>query len=823
MSASGPFLPILLFLFGLIPDSAVHKDPARERLEQLAERESPRLPKAVRSKIAQSYGRLPLSFEPNRGQSDPRVKFLSHGRGYTLFLTSDESVLVLGSPPTAASTAEGLSRSDAPAGKVSDVLRIQWLGASSPSEPEGLARLPGASHYFTGRDPNTWHTGISTYAKVRYENLYPGIDLLYYGNREGQLEFDLVVAPGARPHAIALQFEGAEKIELNSGGDLLLYTSRGALQLRRPAVYQNVGGAPRAVAARYVLKGRTQVGIEVGAYDTGESLVVDPVLVYSTYLGGSAFDTGCTITVDAAGNAYLTGGTLSTDFPTANPLQPSNEGNRDTYIAKLGPGGSTLLYSTYLGGSGLDEGKGIAVDAIGNAYVTGNTFSSDFPTLNPLQPARGGSVDGFVAKVSRTGASLLYSTYLGGRAADRAQGIDVGPLGNAYVIGSTFSDDFPTANPLQPTSGGGQDAFLSKLNGDGSALIYSTYLGGSDGENVVAVPGISVDDVGNAYLAGDTASLDFPTAAALQPSSGGGVDAFAAKLDPSGLVLIYSTYFGGSGTDAANGVAFDSAGHAYLAGVTDSVDLPTANPIQSALAGGQDAFAAKLDPSGTSLVYSTYLGGGGDDEAAAIAVGGDGSAYLAGLTDSLDWPTSSPLQAELAGATDAFLSQLDPAGSALVFSTYLGGTDLDRARHVAVDPTGNIYLAGQTNSLDFPTQKALQPALTGDHDAFVAVVGSPCTLNLELTLTGPILSMDFTVGTFQPATWEVWLSVQGRLINLFSFPLPTTYPPRSIPISIPGFPPLGTIGVLTTLSTEADGILCLDLETIDTGAESALP
>ncbi|MDA2929354.1 SBBP repeat-containing protein [Acidobacteria bacterium AH-259-O06] len=721
---------------------------------------------ASQVRVTEAYGKLPLSFEANQGQSDPHVKFLSRGRGYTLFLTPTEAVLTLQKTVKSKAgnrrpTLRARLKDDNRAFSIqTTTVRMQLIGANPGPQVTGLEELPGKVNYFIGNDPAKWRTNVSTYAKIKYRDVYPGVDVVYYGN-QGQLEYDFVVAPGADPKTITLRFQGADTLEVDDQGDLVLHTGGGEVRLQKPLVYQEVDGVRQEISGGYRLKGQHQVGFQLGLYDAATPLVVDPVLVYSTYLGGFGNEGGFRIAVDPEGNAYVTGGTNSTDFPTANALQPAYGGDFDAFVAKLNPTGSGLVYSTYLGGSGRENfsefseeaffaGGGIAVDPEGNAYVTGFTSSTDFPTANALQPAfGGGDFDAFVAKLNPTGSALVYSTYLGGSGNDQGLGIAVDADGNAYVTGGADSD-FPTANALQPPSRELTqlpqshflaDAFVAKLNPTGSALVYSTRLGGSEEDFAW---GIGIDGAGNAYVTGATFSSDFPTANPLQPAFGGDIDAFVTKLDATGSALVYSTYLGGSGREnlseikegfiSAGDIAVDADGNAYVTGFTESIDFPTANPLQATCVGVFgcfDAFVAKLNPTGSALVYSTYLGGSFDDNGSGIAVDADGNAYVTGFTDSTDcpsnfalscFPTANALPNGPFGSA-AFVAKLNPTGSALVYSTYLGSTGFDNGSGIAVDADGNAYVTGDTDSTDFPTANPLQPAFGGgDVDAFIAKI-----------------------------------------------------------------------------------------------------
>ncbi|MBI2876397.1 MAG: SBBP repeat-containing protein [Candidatus Tectomicrobia bacterium] len=666
---------------------------------------------APRPQVNQAYGKLPSYFEANRGQTDPRVQFLSRGSGYSLSLTPAEAILSLGQGSRGLGT----------------MLRMHFLGAQPAPQMEGILPLPGKSHYFLGDDSSQWRTGVPHYARVKYRGIYPGIDLVFYGKHR-QLEYDFIVAPGVDPKAIRLGFEGTDPVGLDDEGNLVLDTAGGKLVQRAPVIYQDVNGTRRTVAGRYRLLGSKardsglgiqEVGFEVAAYDPTQPLVIDPVLEYATYLGGSKDDQGLGIAVDASGHAYVTGWTRSVNFPTAAPLQPASGGLSDLLVARLSPDGATLLYATYLGGSKDEQGLGIAVDASGHAYVTGWTSSTNFPTVSPLQPASGGLSDLLVARLSPDGATLLYATYLGGSGRDEGKGIALDGVGNIHLVGMTQSSNFPTAAPLQPTSGGLSDLLVAKLSPDGAALLYATYLGGSKDEQGL---GIAVDASGHAYMVGVTQSSNFPTVAPLQPAFGGGFsDALVAKLSPDGTALLYATYLGGKETDGGLGIAVDASGHAYVTGATQSPDFPLVRPFQSALGGkAYDAFVARLSPDGTALLYATYLGGKDVDGGLAIAVDTSGHAYVTGGTQSPDFPLVRPFQPALGGKTyDAFVARLSPDGAALLYATYLGGKGADGGFGIAVDASGNAYVTGNTASSNFPTVNPRQPVFGGISDAFI--------------------------------------------------------------------------------------------------------
>jgi hypothetical protein len=475
------------------------------------------------------------------------------------------------------------------------------------------------------------------------------------------------------------------------------------------------------VEGRYTLRANNQIAFHVGAYDPTLPLIIDPVLSYSTYLGGTQDDGGNSIAVDSAGSAYVAGTTFSADFPTASPLQATAGGSYDAFVAKLDANGSSLVYATYLGGSSSDQAFAIAPGPWDTVYVTGRTYSSDFPTVNAMQPAPGGSGDVFVARLSTTGSTLVYSTYLGGSSTEQGLGIDVGPSGNVYVVGSTLSPNFPLANPLQAAcvscAAGSPDAFVTRLNAAGSALVYSTYLGGSGSDEA---RGVAVDSAGNAYITGLTSSNNFPLVSPLQPVYAGAEDVFIVKVNSAGSGFVYSTYLGGTGTDEGRGIALDSSGNAYVTGLTTSADFPTATPAQATYRGSQDAFVAKLDSAGATLAYSTYLGGTGTDQGSSIAVDSSRQAYVTGYTTSTNFPLANPVQATYGGNQDAFVSKLSASGAALIFSTYLGGHNADTGTGIAIDSGSNPYVTGATSSNDFPTAAPMQAATGGGYDAFVA-------------------------------------------------------------------------------------------------------
>jgi hypothetical protein len=632
---------------------------------------------------------------------------------------------------------------------------MRLMGANSSATVAGEAELPGKTNYFIGKDPKKWRTNVATYAQVRYHNVYSGVDLVYHGNQGGQLEYDFVVAPGADPDSIRLAIGtdcqgGSDRLGVDSNGDFILKIDGGEVRFHKPVVYQLAGtdvrdenriiGKSRStndhrqyVEGRYALTASNQVRFALGPYDHSRALVIDPVLNYATYLGGSSANLGTGIAVDSVGNAYVVGSTFSTDFPTQNPYQGSNNSGsalRNAFVTKLDPTGSTLIYSTYLGGSYDDEGYGIAVDSLGAAYVVGTTASSNFPTTGgAFQTSEPGFVNAFATKLSPAGNTLAYSTYLGGNYVDYGQAIAIDSSHNAYVTGNTQSGNFPTTgSAFQSTLPGSTNAFVTELNPTGTSLVYSTYLGGN---YLDYGQGIAVDNHGNAYITGYTSSSNFPTtSSAFQQYEPGTTNPFVTKLNPSGSALVYSTYVGSSEFDYGYGIAVNSAGNAYITGATDSYYFPMAgNPVQSYYGGGvSDAFVAELTVGGDGLVYSTYLGGNAQDEGTAIALDQYGDAFVTGWTYSIYYfPITNAFQTTHGndnGEADAFVAMLNGVGSSLTYSSYLGGNNYDWGYGIAVDSAGNAYVTGQTSSTDFPvTGSAFQGTdATGTEESFVAQV-----------------------------------------------------------------------------------------------------
>ncbi|PYV26998.1 MAG: hypothetical protein DMG27_05145, partial [Acidobacteria bacterium] len=733
-----------------VPVSSGNSLSSASGTEQNSATQPGRANPAVEARLVAAYGKLPLSFEANSGQADDSVKFLSHGRGYTVSLTATEAALCFGAPERCGTRSAvkdneaALHRTAQPAGTL---VNMKLVGANRGPRVSGLDRLPGTANYFIGSNPRNWRTRVATYAKVRYKSVYPGIDLIYYGN-QAQLEYDFVVAPGADPKTIRLSLEGGGALKLDARGDLVLGGKGEEIRFHRPRFYQERGSRQQQVPGRYVLRGSHQVEFRLASYDARRPLRIDPVLSYSTYLGGNNFDQPNGIVVDSAGNAYVAGFTSSSNFPApSGALQATYAGSSDAFVSKLSPSGSSLVYSTYLGGSFTDQALAIALDSLGSAYIAGQTLSSDFPTTaGAFKTAYGGNGDAFLAKLSPDGSSLAYSTYLGGSGLDEARGIALDSSGNIYIAGQTFSTDFPMLSALQTANKGNQDAFVAEFSASGS-LVYSTYLGGSGND---LANGIAVDALGDAYVTGYTNSADFPVSNAPQAtckSCPNIDDAFVAEIGANGSGIVYSTYLGGSGNDQGTGIAVDAQGNAYVTGFTLSSDFPaTVGAYQLSLLGSADAFVTKVSANGSTLGYSTYLGKAKYSYGQAIAVL-NGNAYVTGVTAAnSNFPLINPTQPTRTGSPpDAFVTELNAAGSSLYFSTCLGGGNFDEATAIAVDPQANVYIAGQTKSTNFPSMNPFQAVYGGaDSDSFITKILFATTATLSPT---PLAFSNQQVGT----------------------------------------------------------------------------
>jgi hypothetical protein len=685
---------------------------------------------------------LPLSFEANQGQVDAQVKYLARGQGYTLFLTPDAAVLGLRS--------EG-------AGKPTEWLRLALRGAAATSAIHGEGQLAGRSNYFIGNDPSQWRTNIPTFARVRYQQVYPGVDLTYYG-RQGQLENDFEVAAGVNPKVISWQVEGAERIRVDSTGDLVLALDGSEVRLQQPRAYQWEGEQEREIPIHYRVHGQ-KVSFALGQYDRHQKLVIDPVLTYSTYLGGTGGDQAFGVAVDAVGDAYVTGVTASPNFPITTPVyQSTSAGDGDVFITEFNPTGDGIIFSTYLGGSGADIPAQILIATTplyptGALFLVGSTTSNNFPTTPAaFQTAYAGDQDAFLAEMSLDGSTLLLSTYIGGTAEDFGTALAVDSLGDVFVAGSTQSTDFPTMNPLQPANDGLYDVFVTEVSPTGG-LLYSTYLGGTFADYGT---GVAVDSTGNVYICGYTYSTNFPTQSALQNSLAGGADIFITKFTPGASGLLFSTYLGGTSNDEALAMVVDTTGNIYLTGSTQSPNFPvTTNAYQSTLLGTTNAFVTKMAPGGSTLVFSTLFGGDQTDQANAMTLDTAGNIYITGFTQSDDFPRLDSFQNILgiAGAgncgstnllnvaintvcADAFAAKFGPNGIP-IYSSFLGGNSTDSGQSIAVDTSGAAYVVGETFSSNFPaTAGAFQWQFQGstiNSNAFLTKISPQDAPSVELS------------------------------------------------------------------------------------------
>jgi len=697
-----------------------------------------------------SYGKLPLVFEANQGQADPQVRFLFRGTGYTAFLTSGSMVLSL--RPARVDPAQQQGNVGAASKGVrapASTVQFRLLGAATNTAVVGEDLRPGKVNYFIGNNPTQWRTNVATYARVRYKGVYPGIDLVYYGNCR-QLEYDFVISPGADPGRIEFEIQGANQIQLDENGNLVLQTPSGALHFQNPAVYQESSGRRIPVNGTYLVKDSTHVSFRVANYDPSRPLVIDPVLEYGTYLGGSGNDRATGIAVDSTGSVYVAGYTDSADFPLAT-LGSLPAGATHVFVTKLDASGSNLVFADYIGGNSQDYGYAMVLDSANNVYVAGSTASSDFPMVNPYQGTYPGSFNAFLTKISANGSSLLYSTYLGGNGSDIPSGLAMDSSNDVFLAGSTSSTNFPVANAYQPTvapnQGGllGNYGFITKFNPTESSLVYSTYLGGNS--NVAlncggtpcwpspysAISSIAVDGNGDAYVAGTTNTYNFPTTQGayltMDVTQLNGNVGFVSKFSSSGS-LDSSTYFYESSGILTNidAIAVDGSGSAYVTGsaVSDGTFPITSTNVCDPSVYGWGcgyAFVTKFDPTVSTLLYSTFLGPNNFANPRAIALDANDDAYIVASTSSNTFGIVNGIEPYTSGS-DLLLVEIDPLASTQLFATYLGGSADDSPAAISVDPSGDLYIAGSTDSTDFPvTQGVFQDMAGGNTDAFVLKIG----------------------------------------------------------------------------------------------------
>ncbi len=812
-----PFVLLQTFAFLSIPLTSVNAFP------QIS-------PSRPDPRVVASYGKLPLSFEVNQGQTDPSVQYLSLGQGYTLLLRPNRAVFAL--------------RNSTGASRQSSAIDIALAGANPNAAASREDPQITRTNYFLGNNPALWKTGIPNYGRIRYRSVYDGVDLLYYGNQH-RLEHDFIVAPHADPSKIVLSLNGARRVTLDPAtGDLILALEPGqpSLRLLKPFTYQqadHAGSHRIPIDSSYRLLGENRVTFTLGRYNHARPLIIDPVLVYSTYLGGSGGDQGNGIALDSAGDAYVVGTTFSTNFPvTSGSFQTQDNAVKNeptVFISKLNPTGTALVYSTFLGGSGGDYGYGIALDAVGDAYVTGATYSTDFPVTctallaaNPSKTA--GAPTAFVAELTANGDALTYSTYLGGSGnqssqalGDVSQAIALDTGGNAYVTGYTYSPDFPVSDAaFQPMYAGTavtSNAFVAKLSPGGTSLLYATYLGGSgvQGSYPYFTEGdygnaIAVDGSGDAYIAGSTASGNFPvTASAFQGTLHGPSNAFVTELNPAGASEVYSTYLGGSGQgpasgdfsplppatgDTASAIAIDANGNAYVAGTATSYDFPiTAGVLEGASDfDGSSGFVTKLNQGGSTLAYSTYLEGVGTT-ISGLAIDSSGAAYVTGNVPAVSaslpagfQATSDALPTPSSTQNSAFVIKLNPAATELNYATLLGGSSNDGATALALDSVGDVFVTGSANSADFPTTpgafQTTNQASPSNSNAFVS----------EFALAQETGNTAYPVPSRIGTTLAVFVPAEITLTNCDGFPGDNAFyfsVGVSLTPSVPGPPPTG--------------------------------
>ena len=662
---------------------------------------------------------MPLTFERYQDQ------FVSRTPGYTVFLEPRQVTIALRDRTDEARVRQLSIKNGAAIPTLSvRLLQSNPVSVGSPEDP-----LLAKSNYFIGNDPATWRTNVSLFSKVRFPSVYHNVDLVYYGNQQ-QLEYDFVIHPGGEPRAIRFSVDGASRASIAPSGDLILHSWGAHAILHRPVAYQIIDGERRNVSSSFLSLGRNQFGFRVAQYSHESPLIIDPVLAYSTYLGGSDDEGIFGIGFDDDGNIYVAGETSSLNFPQKGGVQNHVGGDYDVFVSKFDPRGDHLIYSTYLGGTKFDHAIGLRVDKHGSVYVAGITLSPDFPVRNAWQPALAGTVSGFVAKLSPSGTQLEFSTYLGGHGNDEILALTIDRANAVYVAGYTNSLDFPTTlNAVQRQCDRGAhqgfclgDAFVTKFDPSGRSLVYSTYLGGA-GFDIAA--GLAVNEAGEIFVTGQTTSSDFPTRNPYQSSLRGPANVFIAALNEAGSDLKLSTYLGGSGFDGANDIVLDARGNIYVTGATSSTDFPVFHAFQSTNKGGiSDGFVTKFNPQASELVYSTYYGGSGWDVPYRISVNRRGEAALIGFTSSTDFPTYRAVNPGYSGgATDAFVVLLDRDGQQPSFSTYLGGAGDEYGYAVNAGCHNSVWVGGSTSSTDFPLVRAFQPHYAGGpYDAFLSQI-----------------------------------------------------------------------------------------------------
>ena len=691
---------------------------------------------------------------------------------------------------------DALTKSKVPAKIQESVLRMQFVGANKETKITTTEDLSGKRNYLSDKENIT---DVSGYGKINYKDLYDGIGASFYSNNN-LFEYDLIVSPEATVDDIRIKFEGASNLSIKKNGDLSLIVSGEEICQRSPKIYQETDGKRKTIEGKYIINANGEVGFEVGFYDKKKLLVIDPIISYSTYLGGNGRDFISDLIVDKNGNSYVTGNTFSPNFPTTSGTVTSgtpSETNSQIFVSKFDASGN-LIFSTFWGGSNNDEARGITLDSSDNIFVGGYTQSVNYPTTTgAFQTIFRGSRDSFVTKLNSTGTAFVYSTLIGGDGVDYAQSICADAMGNLFVGGQTGSNNFPTTpGVFQPIRHQSLAGFITKLNPTGSALVYSTYLSGMLLNDFGSgISGIAIDTSGNAIVTGSTANTDFPTTSGVfQQVHGGSFDGFVTKINMNASAIIYSTLLGGTFNESPKGISIDAEGNAYVAGDTNSANFPvTLGVLQTTLNGGYDAFITKLNATGSALIFSTYLGGSEYEFLEDFKIDSSKNVYVSGSTRSANFPTTADaFQTTFIGASKAFLTKINPTGNAYLYSTYFGGSDLDAAETLDLDNCGNVYLAGTTFSTDFPTRQAYQATNRGPADSFItkfsfiskvetapdaSASGSlPVTVSeykLPAAVDTEILDYEenFDGTGMQPLKIELWASVYRPATLSGSYPL----------------------------------------------------
>ena len=696
----------------------------------LAQKPQSRIEKAANENLLKHTvaASQPLSFEANQGQAPAPTRFLARKHHFAISLSPSEAAISIANAQC----------------QCNKTLNLRFVGSNNEAQAVGEQLLNEKTNYLIGNDAKDFLTNIPHYARASFKQVYPGVDVVYYGDNR-RLKYDILLAPGSDPNIVKIRYDGIEELKIDRDGNLVFNLTGGSIVQPKPVIYQAVKDKRRYVTGNYVIDSKNQVGFRLGSYDKTSPLVIDPVLIFATYLGGSGTEEGVGVATDFEGNAYIVGTTSSLNFPIkAGGFQTTKAAGKDVFVTKLNPNGNGVVYSTFIGGSLDDFGYGIAIDSNGNTYITGTTASANYPaTAGALQKTRGGSNDAFVTKLNASGSALVYSTYLGGAGNEEGFGIALDFIGNTYVTGVTGSSNFKvTNNAMQSSLSGPTDAYVTKLDPLGSTAVFSTYVGGAGADIGFGIALERSDN--NPIITGVTDSINFPaTSGAFQTISAGSTDAFVMKLNDVGTTVRYATFLGGSGIDAGLGIAVDSTGNAYVHGLTDSANFPTtAGSLQPANGGGEsDAFVTKLNTAGSTLIYSTYIGGNGVDTSAGIALDVSERVTLSGTTSSANFPvTGDAIQSMFAGVKDAFVSRLNQNGSGQFYSSFIGGAQSEEAFGVVIDAGANTYITGITGSANFPTTTGtFRTASAGSTDGFLVKIGpgSDSPMQLLLETAGP--------------------------------------------------------------------------------------